>query len=81
MELLEPAWHVIGRTYFVFGCVYKFLGVSHSSRAENVSDFIDGSVDLRGSGGSSTQFDKNILYVLNALSFDQEPLHVFLSLL
>jgi len=54
--------------------------LSHSSSAKNVSDLIDGTVQLRGSGGPSAEFDENVLNVLDALSLDKEPLDIFLSL-
>jgi hypothetical protein len=54
--------------------------LSHSSSAKNVSDLIDGTVQLRGSGGSSAEFDENVLNVLDALSLDKEPLDIFFSL-
>ena len=54
--------------------------MSHSSSAKNVSDLIDGTVQLRGSGGPSAEFDENVLNVLDALSLDKEPLDIFLSL-
>jgi hypothetical protein len=54
--------------------------LSHSSSAKNVSDLIDGAVQLGGSGGPSAEFDENVLNVLDALSLDKEPLDIFLSL-
>jgi hypothetical protein len=54
--------------------------LSHSGSAKNVSNLIDGAVQLGGSGGSSAEFDENVLDVLDALSFDEEPLDIFFSL-
>lgn len=46
LKLFEPVGYIIGRIDFDLTCIPKFLGVSHPRSSKNVSDFINGSIEL-----------------------------------
>lgn len=81
LKFFEPGRYIIGRANFHLSGLAEFLSLSHSGGTKDVSDFINGSVKLRGSGGSSTQLNENVLNVLNAFSLDQESLNILFGFL
>lgn len=80
LKFFEPIGNIscwINKAHFHFSSIAHFLGVSHTCCSKNVSDLVDGSVELWSCGRSTTKFNQDILNILNALSLYQKSLDIF----